>query len=135
LTTWWPVGPTGCCPTPPTPGSRRPGRIYRAPTRKPDSPSVRAVELGAPDLVALAFAWLAELVGRIDLDGALAAIVVDAVERLDGGDWTLTARVGCLPFDGRHVRRRADVKSVTYHRLAVDPVAGGGWCLTAYLDL
>jgi SHS2 domain-containing protein len=99
------------------------------------SPPLRPVELTAADPVALAFAWLDDLVGRVDLDGALAGVAVDSVEGSSSDGWRLRARVGCLPFDGRHVRRRADVKSVTYHQLSVEPLAGGGWRLTAYLDI
>jgi SHS2 domain-containing protein len=144
-------------------------------------PVLRSVRLVGADLSELAFTWLNELVGRVDLDGALAAVEVASVEAAGayrpawsheptaspetggspgtgrspdtGGSpgtdrspetatappsdagWTLAARVATLPFDGVHVRRRADVKSATYHELAVVPDPKGGWRLTAYLDL
>jgi SHS2 domain-containing protein len=43
--------------------------------------------------------------------------------------------VATIPFDGVLVRRRADVKAATYHRLEVAPAPDGGWRLTAYLDV
>jgi SHS2 domain-containing protein len=112
-------------------------------------PPLDDVRLEGRDLPALAFAWLDELVGRIDLDGALAAVEVEAVEERAGAPasggtqdeaepavtWTLRARLATLPFDGARVRRRADVKAATYHGLEVAPDPDGGWRLTAYLDV
>ncbi len=107
-------------------------------------PPMTKVQVGGRDLAALAFAWLDELVGRVDLHGALAAIEVESVEGGSstgdmeagpGAGWTLRARVATLAFDGRRVRRRADVKAATYHGLEVAPEPGGGWHLTAYLDV
>jgi len=119
-------------------------------------PPLSAVRIEGRDLPSLAFAWLGELVGRVDVDGALAAVEVDAVEggpsTVGNGDagamaaadgeaamptegWRLLARVATLPFDGVRVRRRADVKAATYHGLAVEADPGGGWRLTAYLDV
>ena len=95
----------------------------------------RSIRLVSRDLVALAFAWLNELVAMVDVDGALAAVAVADVIEAPDGRWELRASVGTEPFDGDRVRRRADVKSATYHGLAVEPVASGGWVLTAYLDV
>jgi SHS2 domain-containing protein len=107
---------------PATGGGSEPGAIVR-----------RSVELSAPDLVGLAFAWLNECIGLVDVVGAIVGCRVFAVDaRPDGA--RLRASVDLVPFDGVRVRRRADVKSATYHGLAVEPVAGG-WTLTAYLDL
>lgn len=93
----------------------------------------RSVELTAPDLVGLAFAWLNECIGLVDVAGAIVGCRVFAVaEDADGA--RLRASVDLVPFDGVRVRRRADVKSATYHGLAVEP-RPGGWSLTAYLDL
>ncbi len=100
----------------------------------PRAPLVRrSVELSAPDLVGLAFAWLNECIGLVDVAGAIVGCRVFAVaEGPDGA--RLRASVDLVPFDGVRVRRRADVKSATYHGLAVERIPGG-WSLTAYLDL
>jgi SHS2 domain-containing protein len=99
-------------------------------------PTLRRVRLAGRDLAALAYAWLNELVGRVDVAGALAAIEVESVFAVaDQDGWSLAARVATVPFDGRLVRRRTDVKSATFHRLAVDRDPDGGWRLTAYLDI
>ena len=97
------------------------------------SERIERVELVAADLVGLAYAWLNELVGLIDLHGALRGGRVSAVVRSDDG-WILRGSAGFVPFDGVAVRRRADVKSATYHGLAVDG-ANGAWTVTAYLDV
>lgn len=91
------------------------------------------VELEAGDLVALAFAWLNELIARIDVVGALADVTVARVGP-GGPGWRLYAAVTLVPFDGERVRRRADVKSATYHGLVVEPY-DGGWAMTAVLDV
>jgi len=93
----------------------------------------RSVELTAPDLVGLAFAWLNECIGLVDVVGAIVGCRVFAVDV--GPDAArLRASLDLAPFDGVRVRRRADVKSATYHGLAVEPIEGG-WSLTAYLDI
>ena len=100
------------------------------------------VELVAGDLAGLAFAWLNELIGLAD---ARAAAVAGArVEMLpvgpegpaDGGETQvrLRATVALVP-SGRGARPRLDVKSATFHRLAVERASGGGWTLTAFLDV
>lgn len=101
------------------------------------------VELTAGDLAGLAFAWLNELIGLADaraaaVAGARVEAVVDRPcsapvepgERAVG----LRATVALVPCD-RGARPRLDVKSATYHRLAVERAPGGGWTLTAYLDV
>jgi SHS2 domain-containing protein len=93
----------------------------------------RRIELEARDLPGLAFAWLNEIVGLVDLDGAIRAVRVVGIEPIEEG-WRLTAALGLAPFDGALVRRRADVKSATYHGLAVEDQAGT-WSVTAYLDV
>lgn len=103
-----------------------------APDAVPDA--AEAVALEAADLPGLAFAWLNELVGLADArHAALARTAVERVEEAEGG-WRLVARAWFVPRDGRRARARRDVKSATYHRLAVES-AGGGWRLTAYMDL
>ena len=91
------------------------------------------IALEADDLVGLAFAWLNELVGLIDLDGALSRVGVTGIESSARG-WSLQAWAEFVSFDDRAIRRMADVKSATYHGLAVDETRGG-WAMTAYLDI
>lgn len=110
-----------------------------APDEEPHATSARngrlrrSVELSAPDLVGLAFAWLNECIGLVDVAGAIDGCRVFAVEEATSGV-RLRASLDLVPFDGVRVRRRADLKSATYHGLAVEPTSGG-WRLTAYLDI
>jgi SHS2 domain-containing protein len=113
------------------PAARDPGVDDRGRPTRPERP----VHLASRDLVALAFAWLNELVATVDVEGALASVVVTDVLEGAEGRWELFASIGTEPFDVKRVRRRADVKSATYHGLAVEPEPGGGWSLTAYLDV
>ena len=110
------------------------------------------VVLEAADLVGLAYAWLNELISLADARSAAiagarveAAAVGRAPRPADGRDGgvaergeerqaVLRATVALVPF-GRGARARLDVKSATYHRLAVERGPGGGWTLTAYLDV
>ena len=91
------------------------------------------VSLQAGDLVALAFAWLNELIGLVDTRGALARAQVDDIAEAPS-HWLLRGTVTLAQWDGRAARRRLDLKSATYHRLAVERIRGG-WSLTAYLDV
>jgi len=98
-----------------------------------------AIELETDDHVALAYAWLNELIGLAQARGrALARTEVARVERTpDGAGWRLLGRAWFVPFaegEGPGARARLDVKSATYHRLAVRR-GRGGWRLTAYLDV
>jgi SHS2 domain-containing protein len=102
-------------------------------------PRPEPVVLRGADLPALAFAWLDELIGRVDVSGALVAVAVESVDEAspapsDAG-WTVRARIATLPFDGERVRRRTEVKAPTYHRLTVEPDPAGGWRATAVLDV
>ena len=101
----------------------------------PHAPSgiAQRIDLAAGDLPGLAFGWLGELIGLVDVRGAIAGTSVDELAR-EGGQWRLQAWVTLLPFGGATVRRRADVKAPTYHRLAVEQTEGG-WSMTAYLDI
>lgn len=107
---------------------------------EPDGPGTvdlvarETLALVAPDLPALAFAWLDELIGLIDARAsAVAGTEVRSVEAMADG-WRMAAQVRLMPFDGRRVRRRHDAKSATYHGLVVEAVAGG-WRLVAYVDV
>ena len=91
------------------------------------------VTLQADDLVALAYGWLNELIGLIDIRGPLLRVTLDEVAE-GRSEWRLRARVGLLPWDRASTSRRLDLKSATYHRLSVARIRGG-WLLTAYLDV
>lgn len=95
------------------------------------------VALAADDLPALAYAWLNELIGLAGARGeALAGTLVRSVEETVAG-WRIRARASFQPYAtgaGPGARARLDVKSATFHRLAVRRAAGG-WELTAYLDV
>jgi tRNA nucleotidyltransferase (CCA-adding enzyme) len=91
------------------------------------------VEIEARDAIGLAYAWLNELVGLIDVRGAVSEPTVEVIEGAEGS-WRLRGSVGLVLFDGNRVRRRADVKSATYHRLSIAEDAGT-WTMTAYLDV
>jgi tRNA nucleotidyltransferase (CCA-adding enzyme) len=92
--------------------------------------AVETVELDGADLPALAFAWLNELIGLVDINGPLVRAEVRVVEPVAGGGWRLR---GLAAFGGT-AAARLDIKSATYHGLTVEPVPGG-WRLTAYLDI
>jgi SHS2 domain-containing protein len=106
------------------------------------------VRLEAPDLPALAYAWLNELIGLADARrAALVVATVDRAERAEpaeraeraagagsAGAWILEGRVRLASLAGPGVRSRLGVKSATYHRLTVEAVPGG-WAMTAYLDV
>jgi SHS2 domain-containing protein len=104
---------------------------------RPSPGAEAAIDLAAADLAALAFAWLNELIGLAQSRGeALSRAVVTEVEQEPDG-WRLRGRAAFVPFARRGrggPRARVDVKSATFHRLAVRP-ARGGWEMTAYLDV
>lgn len=88
------------------------------------------IELEAPDLAGLAFGWLNEIVGLIDIHGPLARVEVASVDGERDEAWRLRGRA----WLGGRGRIRLDIKSATYHGLAVERIPGG-WRLTAYLDV
>lgn len=96
------------------------------------------IELDAADPAGLAYAWLNELIGLADRSGeALLKVEVERVDAHEGrgrAAWRMRGCAWFVPLDGRDARRRLDVKSATYHRLAVARAADG-WTLTAYLDV
>lgn len=111
----------------------------------PSLVSVRIV-LQAPDLPALAFGWLNELIGLADMRrAALASATVERIhasagEAFPSGEgsaastsWKLEAVARFAPF-GPRVRPRLGVKSATYHGLDVRS-DDRGWSMAAYLDV
>jgi SHS2 domain-containing protein len=77
---------------------------------------------------------------RDDLRDRPDATVLDADRAAPNGEpdggkpLVLRAMVELVRHD-HGARPRLEVKSATYHRLAVEEVPGGGWKLTAYLDV
>lgn len=98
--------------------------------------AARPVRLRAPDLAALAYAWLNELIGLADAShAAVAGARVARVDHVAGrAEWEIVGSVRLAPFGGISARPRLDVKSATLHRLTVEP-EGDRWRLTAYLDV
>jgi SHS2 domain-containing protein len=90
------------------------------------------LEEEAPDL--LLFGLLQELLFYKDAERLLLRPAGLRIER--GADrWALTGRLQGEELDpGRH-ELRVDVKAVTLHRLAVEPVPSGGWRATVVLDV
>jgi len=105
-------------------------------SREATASSEELVRLEAPDIEALAFGWLNELVSLAD--ARRAAVVASTVERIDrsspAAPWVLGAQVRLASLGDPGVRPRLGVKSATYHRLAVEAVPDG-WAMTAYLDV
>ena len=98
-----------------------------------------AVELEADDLPALACAWLNELIALADIHHA--AVVATSDPQVDGpsgndavGKWSLRGRVGLRQHVEGGVRVLRELKSATYHGLALER-RDGCWTLRAYLDL
>jgi SHS2 domain-containing protein len=100
----------------------------------PGKPGDVRVVLEARDLAGLAFEWLNELIGLSDVRHA--ALAGTSVGRVDAtlGRHELQAVARYIDRDTPGVRPRHDVKSATFHGLAVERQAGG-WSLTAYLDI
>jgi SHS2 domain-containing protein len=78
--------------------------------------AARTIELSAPDRPALLADWLAELAFLAESEG----VVPERLLSLELGDFDLRAGV-----EGRRGDPPQLVKGVTYHRLALEPTAGG----------
>ena len=98
---------------------------------RPDEEATFAVE--APDMPALAVAFLAELVWLAESDDLL---WVSGGVSLDGGPQVLraTARGNVVRHDIERHGRGVEVKAVTYHDLAFER-RGEAWFLRVVLDL
>jgi SHS2 domain-containing protein len=95
------------------------------------------ISLEADDLTDLAYAWLNELIGLAEIRrSAMTAVEVAhiASPAADRPTWLLAARVGLLPHGTAGVRSGAQVKSATYHGLAVEG-DDGHWTMEAYVDI
>ena len=92
-----------------------------------------SVSLTAPSIEQLLVDWLAELVGRFDVELWLTGVVEVTVDRGDGR-CRLRALVAGEPLDTRRHPAALPVKGITYHRLSVRQTAEG-WCATVVLDV
>ena len=86
----------------------------------------RELAVDGADLATLLAAWLEELVFLAETDGFVAA----RVHSLELGEHGVRAVV-----EGRRGSPPHLVKAVTYHRLAFEPAASGGWQARAVLDV
>ncbi|MEK6985941.1 MAG: archease [Candidatus Thermoplasmatota archaeon] len=92
-----------------------------------------AFRVEAPDLEALAVAFLAELVWLQQAEDALwlgGGILVEQA----GAGWSAVARGNGLRHDGARHGRGVEVKAVTYHGVRFER-AKAGWALRVVLDL
>ena len=92
-----------------------------------------SVSLTAPSLEQLLVDWLAELLGRFDVELWVTGGVEVTVDRGDGR-CSLQALVAGEPLDLRRHPGALPVKGITYHRLSVLQT-DDGWCATIVLDV
>ena len=101
----------------------------------------REIEATGPDLEALLFAWLAEILASADAEQLVfRRVEVTALE--PGADaeraWAAPGRVRGIahgePFDKARHRAGTYIKAVTYHQLRVESTAEG-WRAQVYLDV
>ena len=92
-----------------------------------------SVSLTAPSLEQLLVDWLAELLGRFDVELWVTGGVEVTVDRGDVR-CSLQALVAGEPLDLRRHPGALPVKGITYHRLSVLQTADG-WCATIVLDV
>jgi SHS2 domain-containing protein len=93
----------------------------------------RTIELAAPARDLLLFDWLGELIFLKDRDAEVFPV---ADVRVEGdGPFRLVARVRGGRIDPRRTELRADPKAVTFHQLAVEPTAAGGWRARVVIDI
>ena len=92
-----------------------------------------SVSLTASSIEQLLVDWLAELLGRFDVELWLTGAVEVTVDCGDGR-CSLQALVAGEPLDTRRYPSALPVKGITYHRLRVQQTAEG-WCATVILDV
>lgn len=95
----------------------------------------RTINRQAPDLAALLFDWLSDLVYLKDAEGVAfrEATAVVSEDRPHGG-WTVRGTVTGEPIDPARHELRADVKAVTKHLYEVKQV-NGRWVARVVLDI
>jgi SHS2 domain-containing protein len=92
----------------------------------------RTIELAAPRLDLLLYDWLSDLILRKDRDRE---VFTSTRVRLSGsGPCELRAEARGGVIDPASVALRADPKAVTFHRFALDQVAGG-WRARIVIDI
>ena len=92
-----------------------------------------SVSLTAPSIEQMLVDWLAELLGRFDIEQWLTAGAQVTIDR-DDGCCRLHALVTGEPLDPRRHPAALPVKGITYHRLSVRQTADG-WRATVVLDV
>ncbi len=92
-----------------------------------------SVSLTAPSIDQLLVDWLAELLGRFDIERWVTGVVEVTVDRGDKR-CSLLALVAGEALDLRRHPGVLPVKGITYHRLSVQQTAAG-WCATVVLDV
>ena len=92
-----------------------------------------SVSLTAPSIEQLLVDWLAELLGRFDVELWVTGAVEVTVDRGDGC-CSLQALVAGEPLDRCRHPDALPVKGITYHRLNVQQT-GDGWRATVVLDV
>lgn len=109
------------------------GRGHPHQLGRPDRELAFAVE--APDLPALAVAFLSEVLWLVEAEDAL--WVGGGVAIAPGPDGTLRAEAkgNAVAYDPVRHGRGTEVKAVTYHGLEFSKPDGGPWRLRVYLDI
>ncbi len=92
----------------------------------------RRIELSAPALDLLLYDWLSELIYRKDRDRE---IFSETRVRVSGsGPYGLSAEATGGAIDAERTALGADAKAVTFHQLALEPVAGA-WRARVVIDI
>ena len=92
-----------------------------------------SISLTASSIEQLLVDWLAELLGRFDVERWVTGVVEVTVD-CGAGRCSLQALVAGEPLDLRRHPGALPVKGITYHRLSVQQTADG-WCATVVLDV
>jgi len=94
----------------------------------------RPFEVSGLDLEELLVSWLTELLLQAQEAGHLWVHAEELTIWPDAGEWRLRAVCAGEPLDTERCPRRADIKAVTYHGLAIDPEAVGGYDVLIVFD-
>ena len=92
------------------------------------------LEVEAPDLPALAVAFLSELLWRLESEDVLWISGGAEVEEDGQGMWRARAHGNAVDYDPARHGEGVEVKAVTYHDLVFEEKAGG-WRLKVLLDV